>query len=83
MFKVSYIETTGPVVHGRGLAGRQRRQWVIKGSYDTPQGPQEFIIKPKKSCFLLELADLIEAEMNRDREITGGISNIKWTAVGR
>ncbi len=95
MIKVAYTMAGGleilerETVH-KGHLGRlvkgspsRKRWWKVTGNYMTPSGLQEFTVEPKLKCFLHELRPFIEAEMKADALLTGGISDIKWTAVGR
>lgn len=72
-------------VRGRVVAGspRRKRRWTVKGSYWTPSGVQEFTVAPKKKCHLTDLSPAIEAAVREDRELTGSVDDIKWTAIGR
>lgn len=83
MFKVSYSEKTGLVIHSRGQVSRQRRLWEIRGTYQTPQGMQTFQVRTKNKCYLTEISDLIVEEIRLDERATGEVDDIKWTAVGR
>lgn len=83
MFKISYSEQGGVVFHSRAQVSRQRRMWVITGSYSTPQGAQTFSVKTKTKCYMTELSDLIEQVIREDEAAAGAVDDIKWTAIGR
>ena len=95
MIKVAYTMEGGleilvrETVH-KGHLGRlvkgspsRKRWWKVTGSYMTPQGLQEFTVEPVAKCYLAELKPFIENEMRADALLTGGLSDVKWTAVGR
>lgn len=61
---------------------RRKRKWTIVVTYDTPEGPQEVTVSPKKKCYLAQISPAIELAIRQDAAAVGWVKNISWKATG-